>query len=441
MLMQQGPSGVLNPLPGASAGGPAADAAAEENDNSPLRVSRAQSSSTDPGEEEPWSLKREVSLLLHFSMLAASTIGPGTVVTCSKSGADFGLKLVWALVLASFVAYVLQEGSARLAIVSGFNLGQAMRAHLGPSSPSPSSSSSSSSSPNSNPSNSSSGGGNGGIGRRRKRGDDNAVPMLCGLVAVGVLVGNCAYECNNFVGATAALYALEAPSTVAARVLLTLLTAVLTLATLFCGDVDLVSRVLGTVVIFMVFLFLASVVSIGIEGPALGRGLVPNFPPDGGSVTALSMVSTTAIPFNCFLASSAAEGFELNEMKRGIAFSTAVAGILSFFIVVTGTGVKKDSGDDDEFTITDLTDTLKREEGSTASYGFGAGLYAAAYSSAISVALGAALTCQSLLGRQPKEFPNGQQTSGGGGGGGGGGIGSAQQPPKQLGNSSGGVGG
>ena len=67
--------------------------------------------------DEPWGVRvqREVSLLLHFSMLAASTIGPGTVVVCSKSGADFGLDLVWALVLASFVAYVLQEGSARLA--------------------------------------------------------------------------------------------------------------------------------------------------------------------------------------------------------------------------------------------------------------------------------------------------------------------------------------
>jgi Mn2+/Fe2+ NRAMP family transporter len=87
-------------------------------------------------------------LLLHFSMLAACTIGPGTVVTCSKSGADFGLKLTCnfccdlldlvvclissyvvrfltgALVLGSFVAYILQEGSARLSIVSGSGLGQ-----------------------------------------------------------------------------------------------------------------------------------------------------------------------------------------------------------------------------------------------------------------------------------------------------------------------------
>jgi hypothetical protein len=43
---------------------------------------------------------------------------------CSKSGADYGLKLTWALVVASFVAFVLQEGAARLSIVSGAGLGQ-----------------------------------------------------------------------------------------------------------------------------------------------------------------------------------------------------------------------------------------------------------------------------------------------------------------------------
>ena len=52
--------------------------------------------------------------LLRWSVLAASTIGPGTVIVCSKAGADYALTLLWALVLASFVAYALQEGAARL---------------------------------------------------------------------------------------------------------------------------------------------------------------------------------------------------------------------------------------------------------------------------------------------------------------------------------------
>jgi hypothetical protein len=92
-------------------------------------------------------------------------------------------------------------------------------------------------------------------------------------------------------------------------------------------------------------LFLTSAVEVGIDGQEFAEGLLPTFPShtdngDSGSsggnggnddndsddsnsaVTVLAMVATTAIPFNSFLASAAAEGFELPEMRRGIAFST-----------------------------------------------------------------------------------------------------------------------
>ena len=71
----------------------------------------------------------EVKSLLFWSMLAASTVGPGTVIMCSKSGSEFGLQLLWALLVASVVAYTMQEGSARLSIVSGLDFGQAMQSY------------------------------------------------------------------------------------------------------------------------------------------------------------------------------------------------------------------------------------------------------------------------------------------------------------------------
>jgi len=102
----------------------------------------------------------EVTDLLHWSMLAASTIGPGTIIVCSKAGADYGLDLLWALLLASFVAYTLQEGAAKLSIVSRLGLGQAMRRHFGDSA----------------------------VGAATK------TPAMCVLVAVGIVIGNFAYE-------------------------------------------------------------------------------------------------------------------------------------------------------------------------------------------------------------------------------------------------------
>ena len=70
---------------------------------------------------------KELLSLLYWTMLAACTVGPGTVVTCARAGAEFELKLIWALIFASVLAYILQEGTARLTITSGKSLGQCLQ--------------------------------------------------------------------------------------------------------------------------------------------------------------------------------------------------------------------------------------------------------------------------------------------------------------------------
>ena len=37
--------------------------------------------------------------LCYWAMLAASTIGPGTITLMSKGGAEFGLRLIWSVLL------------------------------------------------------------------------------------------------------------------------------------------------------------------------------------------------------------------------------------------------------------------------------------------------------------------------------------------------------
>ena len=69
----------------------------------------------------------EAASLLYWTMLAACTVGPGTVVTCARAGAEFELNLIWALIFASLLAYTLQEGTARLTITSGRSLGQCLQ--------------------------------------------------------------------------------------------------------------------------------------------------------------------------------------------------------------------------------------------------------------------------------------------------------------------------
>ena len=59
-------------------------------------------------------------------VISAAFIGPGTVTTATKAGASFGTSLLWTLVFAVFACVILQEGAARIYIVSGKQLGQAI---------------------------------------------------------------------------------------------------------------------------------------------------------------------------------------------------------------------------------------------------------------------------------------------------------------------------
>lgn len=64
------------------------------------------------------------------TLVAAAFIGPGTVVTASLAGANFGYALLWALVFSVLATMILQEMAARLGVVTQQGLGEAIRSQL-----------------------------------------------------------------------------------------------------------------------------------------------------------------------------------------------------------------------------------------------------------------------------------------------------------------------
>ncbi len=71
-------------------------------------------------------MKRFLSILF-WSIITAAFIGPGTVTTAAKSGTAYGYDLLWALLFSTVACLVLQEASARVTVVSGLSLGEAIR--------------------------------------------------------------------------------------------------------------------------------------------------------------------------------------------------------------------------------------------------------------------------------------------------------------------------
>lgn len=298
----------------------------------------------------------EVLSLLKWSMLAACTIGPGTVIVCSKAGAEFNLQLLWTLIVASFVAFMLQKEAARLTIVSGMSFGQAIR-------------------------------------RRFSRKDPNKVPVIGYFAIVGVFIGNTAYEANSFVGAMAALYVLY-KDVVWFRIILSAVLGGATLLALLYGNIDQIGQALGVVIMSMTIVFAVSAGFVEVDGNAFGNGLLPNIPA-GGSVTVLSMMATTCIPFNMFLAASMVGDGSEAQMTRGIAFASVMTAIISVLIVIIGSDITV--APDEDFDVEDLGQAIYDKLGKAPQVLFCLGLYAAAYSTGITCPLGAALTAQQIL--------------------------------------------
>ncbi|MGN0293779.1 MAG: divalent metal cation transporter, partial [Lachnospiraceae bacterium] len=64
------------------------------------------------------------------ALVAAAFIGPGTVTTCTKSGANSGYTLLWAMLFSTIATIVFQEMAARLGIVTQKGLGENIRERI-----------------------------------------------------------------------------------------------------------------------------------------------------------------------------------------------------------------------------------------------------------------------------------------------------------------------
>ena len=61
------------------------------------------------------------------ALVAAAFIGPGTVTTCTLSGASYGYTLLWAMLFSTIATIVFQEMASRVGIVTQMGLGEALR--------------------------------------------------------------------------------------------------------------------------------------------------------------------------------------------------------------------------------------------------------------------------------------------------------------------------
>ncbi|MEE8218480.1 MAG: divalent metal cation transporter [Vicinamibacteria bacterium] len=297
---------------------------------------------------------RRLGHVLLWSVLSAAFIGPGTITTAASAGALYGPRLLWALAFSTVACLVLQEASARLTVVSGRDLGQAIR--------------------------------------ERFRGGPLA-RLVPGSVLGVVVLGCAAYEAGNILGGVAgAVLGTGLP-----QGWLTLGVGATAFVLLWLGTTRTVSEILGVVVATMGVAFLLTAAKLGLEPSGLIRGaLIPSLP-EGSALLLLGLVGTTVVPYNLFLGSGIARGQTLDEVRFGLGVAIVLGGVISMGVLIVGTAV------DPPLAFDALGQALRARLGGWAETFFAYGLLAAGLSSAITAPLAAAVAARGLLSRPSGE--------------------------------------
>lgn len=299
-------------------------------------------------------MKRLLNLLF-WSVIAAAFIGPGTVTTAARAGSDFGFTLAWALLFSTVACLVLQEASGRITVLTGKELGEAVRMRFSSS---------------------------------------TVFGWVPAILAAGVVLGCAAYEAGNLLGGVAGLRLVIDVSPAAA----TIACGAVAAALLATGNTRWIARSLGALVAVMGVAFLITAVRLGPDLRTLLSGLlVPRFP-SGSMILVLGLVGTTVVPYNLFLGSALARDHELGEMRWGLALAIGGGGLISLGVLVVGSAL----GGGLEYER--LAAVLAARLGGGAEWSLAVGLFGAGLTSAVTAPLAGAITARTLLGARPDDW-------------------------------------
>ena len=303
------------------------------------------------------SIKKRILHILFWSVVSAAFIGPGTITTAAKSGAAFGTDLLWVLVFSTFACLLLQESAARLTLISGKNLGQAISQQFEKS--------------------------------RYK-------VLVLSLVLGAIVLGAAAYEMGNLLGAVAGIqliFNLQAW-------ILVLLIGGIAFIILNIPSLKIISTILGFVVVLMGIGFLSTAILVKPDFSSILSGaFIPLIPSSSqAGILVLGLIGTTIVPYNLFLGSGISNKKQsVKEMRFALAIAIILGGLFSMAVLIVGTLV---SGD---FSFENLSVALQSKIGISGKYLLGFGLFAAGFTSAVTAPLAAAITLKSLFGNKTPE--------------------------------------
>lgn len=285
---------------------------------------------------------------LVWFVISAAFIGPGTVTAATSAGANFGTQLLWTIVFAVFACITLQEGAARINIASGLSLGQAISSLF-------------------------------------KSKSQNSILAIA--ITFTIVLGCAAYEAGNLLGAVSGVTLSSGIS----RTWLTIGIVTIAGILLYTNSFRLLTNFLAVIIGIMGLGLLILLFNLELDFSEVARGLVIPSIPVGAELLTIGLIGTTVVPYNLFLGSKIGEKQDISSMRRGLAISVIVGGLISIVLVLIGSKIEG------EFSFANIASTLSSIAGPWSYYVFSFGLFAAGLTSAITAPWAASITVTSTL--------------------------------------------
>jgi manganese transport protein len=294
-------------------------------------------------------------------LVTAAFIGPGTITTATACGAHFGFALLWALFFSVVATIILQEMAARLGLVTGKGLSEALRHTF--------------------------------------HGPLRLLVIVLVILALGV--GNSAYQAGNIIGAAIGMEMLVGMS----RPVWCIVIGVVAFLLLGVGIYKVMEKFLIVLVLLMSAVFLTTMLLVKPDVLGMLSGMFTPQVPSGAVLTIVALIGTTVVPYNLFLHSgSVREKWDasiplpqaLRESRLDTTVSVALGGFITMAVTVTAAAAF--FGSDRTFSATNMAQQLEPVLGPGATYFFSFGMLAAGISSAVTAPLAAAYATCGVLG-------------------------------------------
>ncbi|MDG2194931.1 MAG: Nramp family divalent metal transporter [Polaribacter sp.] len=300
------------------------------------------------------------------ALVSAAFIGPGTVTICTLAGVNFGVNLLWAMLLSVMATIVLQEMAARLGIVSQKGLSEVIRSEIK---------------------------------------HPFVKQLVTLLILSAIVVGNASYEAGNISGGMLGLETVFGDVTMDVGSFsihtMSLLIGLIAFVLLYIGNYKFLEKVLITLVILMSLSFLVTAFLTKPDVLEILKGLfVPKFP-EKSILMIVGLIGTTVVPYNLFLHAALVKEkwktkTDLKHARKDTIIAIGLGGLVSMAIIISAAAIPSK----EVANAADLAKSLAPLYGNFSTYFLGLGLFAAGITSAITAPLAAAYVAKGCLGWQ-----------------------------------------